>query len=115
MRPTVKIFADAVETKLQRDDGIKGPWEEAPMKELFDGLMDEVVELKTAMIRYQLDPSEKHNLELSLECCDISAFSMFIFSLLHDMTKNSIRGYQSDAGNHAYTMPCDRAIMGGAR
>jgi hypothetical protein len=115
MRPSINIFADAVENKLQRDDGIKPPWEEQPMRELFDALCNEVAELKTAMIRYQLAPTEKHAAELRLECCDVAAYSMMIFSLLHDMTKHSIRGWQIDNGNHCSAMPSDASIMRGAR
>lgn len=114
MRPTIKIFAYAMEKKLQRDDDTKPPWEEQPLKNLFNELCDEVAELKTALIRYQLDPKEKHDTELRLECCDVAVYAMMIYSQLHAMTRNNIRGHQSDSGNHAYQMPCDRAIMGGA-
>lgn len=82
MRASIQVFAEAMETKLQRDDAVKPPWEKEHLTVLFRGLLDEVEELADA-------EGEKNKM---LECCDVALFSMMIFSQLHPDTENNVRG-----------------------
>ena len=93
MRPTIRVFAEAMEKKLQRDDNSKVAWElEDPRKSL-DNLFDEVIELKHAMIRYRLTGNQEDEIKVMSECCDVANSAMIVFSQLHPEAKGNSRGY----------------------
>lgn len=89
MRDSIRIFAEEMEVKLQRDDAVKPPWEKEHMTSLFSRLLDEVEELADA-------EGEKNKM---LECCDIALYAMMIFSQLHPDTKNNVRGIPCKKNN----------------
>jgi len=86
MRESIKIFADAMEKKLQRDDDCKPPWENLTLGYLFNRLLDEIAELAEAE-----GPENKMT-----ECTDVANFAMMIFSKLHSDTQSLSRGRRVD-------------------
>ena len=119
MRLSIQVFAQAMEAKLQRDDGHKEAWENTSLRNnsLIMGLKGEVVELSEALFMLHHpsmgDNNEQKREAVRLECCDVANYAMMIFSLLRDDTKNLDRGKPPTPGpfTHAGTMPSDREIF----
>ena len=87
MRESVRVFAEAMETKLQRDDDKKDGWENMPLKELLDLLHAEYYELSDSIWnRHGVIENAKQ------ECCDVANFAMMIYSQLHPELKDNVRG-----------------------
>ncbi len=107
IRPSILVFAAAMERKLQGDDDTKPPWETERLTDLFNGLLDEVEELADAHL-------ESQKME---ECCDIALYAMMIFSKLQPETYHLVRGRGPVTSPFMHgdrdRMPSDRAIMKG--
>ena len=90
MRESIKLFAEAMERKLQRDDGKKKGWEACDIQYLSGGLWEELFELEDAIANMSIDSGGvSHVLE---ECTDVANFAMMIFCVLHDRAKMFKRG-----------------------
>lgn len=87
MRDSVFVFAEAMEKKLQRDDEIKGGWENMKMSVLLERLHEEYYELSDAVWN-QRGVVEN----VMQECCDVANFAMMIYSKLHPETSGLVRG-----------------------
>jgi hypothetical protein len=99
-RPSIQIFAEAMEKKLQRDDNTKPPWEHTDLTDLFRRLLDEVEELADAEC-----PENKQ-----LECCDVALFAMMIYSQIHPYTKDNLRGREPMESNDIEKMKAYEAL-----
>jgi len=98
-RDTIKIFAQAMENKLQRDDHQKSAWETDSMFLLFDDFQEEINELFDALQTYQATADDPEGQALRLECVDVALCAMMIFSQLHPLTRHNRRG------NPVHAMP----------
>ena len=96
-RDSITIFADAMETKLQRDDTTKPAWETEAITELRDSLVGEFIELDHAMRDYFTDTDHISGTALMHECCDVANYAMMIFSQLNPLTRHNRRGIPGHA------------------
>lgn len=100
IRHSVRTFAEeSMEVKLRRDDRTKNAWEKTPIDHLFLGLIAEVEELMDALAGHMENPTEENQAAAMLECGDVANYAMMIFSKIHPLTQNSIRGIRPRGGN----------------
>jgi len=105
-RKSIMYFADAMESKLSRDDGVKPAWEKENVVNLYLGLLGEIDELADAKT---ID-------DKMLECCDVALCAMMIYSNLHPELNELHRGREPEFSpclDNRDRMPCDMAIMRG--
>jgi hypothetical protein len=74
MRDEARLFAEAMERKLQKRDGYGG-WRHLPLEYLREKLQAEVRELEISL---KYEPTD----EVMNECVDVANFCMFIWDIL---------------------------------